>query len=53
MEPAPLVYGSVRLSPPHTQAEDSTLHISELPLRTWTSNYKESVLEPMLTGGEK
>ncbi|XP_065897461.1 DNA topoisomerase 2-alpha-like isoform X2 [Dysidea avara] len=31
----------------------TTLEITELPLRTWTQGYKESVLEPMLLGSEK
>uniref|UniRef100_T1JG36 DNA topoisomerase 2 n=1 Tax=Strigamia maritima TaxID=126957 RepID=T1JG36_STRMM len=30
-----------------------TVEITELPIRTWTQNYKESVLEPMLYGSEK
>ena len=29
------------------------LEISELPINVWTQTYKESVLEPMLQGGEK
>jgi DNA topoisomerase-2 len=29
------------------------LEISELPIGTWTQSYKESVLEPLLHGGEK
>ncbi|CAH8586237.1 unnamed protein product [Schistosoma turkestanicum] len=33
--------------------DDDTLEITELPIRTWTQNYKESVLEPMLNGSEK
>ena len=28
--------------------DDNTLVITELPLRTWTQNYKENVLESML-----
>ena len=31
----------------------TTLEITELPIRSWTQSYKESVLEPMLTGSEK
>ncbi|XP_077108524.1 DNA topoisomerase 2-alpha [Ranitomeya variabilis] len=31
----------------------TTIEISELPVRTWTQNYKEQVLEPMLNGTEK
>ena len=31
----------------------TTLEITELPIRTWTQSYKESVLEPMLMGSEK
>ncbi|KAL6460378.1 hypothetical protein MHYP_G00303440 [Metynnis hypsauchen] len=30
-----------------------TIEITELPIRTWTQVYKESVLEPMLQGTEK
>uniref|UniRef100_A0A3Q0KH18 DNA topoisomerase 2 n=1 Tax=Schistosoma mansoni TaxID=6183 RepID=A0A3Q0KH18_SCHMA len=33
--------------------DDDTLEITELPIRVWTQNYKESVLEPMLNGSEK
>ena len=33
--------------------DDDTIEISELPLRVWTQNYKENVLEPMLTGTDK
>jgi DNA topoisomerase-2 len=41
------VYGNVaRLS-------STTLEITELPIRRWTQDYKESVLEPMLHGTEK
>ena len=32
---------------------EHTIEITELPVRTWTQNYKESVLEPMLTGTDK
>ncbi|VDN45014.1 unnamed protein product [Gongylonema pulchrum] len=32
---------------------DDTIEITELPIRTWTQNYKESVLEPMLDGSDK
>jgi DNA topoisomerase-2 len=32
--------------------DDTTLEITELPIKTWTQVYKESVLEPLL-GGEK
>lgn len=30
--------------------DDDTLEITELPVGTWTQNYKEHVLEPMLHG---
>jgi DNA topoisomerase-2 len=30
----------------------AALHITELPIGTWTSAYKEAVLEPMLLAGE-
>ncbi|XP_073539488.1 DNA topoisomerase 2-alpha [Phyllobates terribilis] len=33
--------------------DTTTIEISELPVRTWTQNYKEQVLEPMLNGTEK
>ncbi|XP_068119452.1 DNA topoisomerase 2-alpha [Hyperolius riggenbachi] len=33
--------------------DKNTVEISELPVRTWTQNYKEQVLEPMLNGTEK
>ncbi|XP_044152545.1 DNA topoisomerase 2-alpha [Bufo gargarizans] len=33
--------------------DSTTIEISELPVRTWTQNYKEQVLEPMLNGTEK
>ncbi|XP_053309039.1 DNA topoisomerase 2-alpha [Spea bombifrons] len=33
--------------------DTTTIEISELPIRTWTQNYKEQVLEPMLNGSEK
>lgn len=29
------------------------MEITELPVGTWTQNYKESTLEPMLSGTEK
>lgn len=29
---------------------ENTIEITELPIRTWTQTYKESVLEPMLEG---
>ncbi|CAG0893186.1 unnamed protein product [Cyprideis torosa] len=32
---------------------NSKLEITELPVRTWTQAYKESVMEPMLHGSEK
>ncbi|XP_039285323.1 DNA topoisomerase 2-like [Nilaparvata lugens] len=32
---------------------DTRLEITELPVGTWTQNYKESVLEPMLHGADK
>ncbi|XP_025107253.1 DNA topoisomerase 2-alpha-like isoform X3 [Pomacea canaliculata] len=33
--------------------DDRTVEITELPIRCWTQNYKEEVLEPMLHGTEK
>ncbi|XP_023932528.1 LOW QUALITY PROTEIN: DNA topoisomerase 2-alpha-like [Lingula anatina] len=33
--------------------DDETIEITELPIRVWTQNYKESVLEPMLQGTDK
>ncbi|EYC08717.1 hypothetical protein Y032_0064g3495 [Ancylostoma ceylanicum] len=32
---------------------DDTIEITELPIKTWTQTYKESVLEPMLESSEK
>ncbi|XP_056154222.1 DNA topoisomerase 2-beta isoform X1 [Lampris incognitus] len=42
-----LVSGEVSVIDKHT------IEITELPVRTWTQAYKESVLEPMLQGTEK
>ncbi|VDM34669.1 unnamed protein product [Hydatigera taeniaeformis] len=33
--------------------DDQTVEITELPAKTWTQCYKETVLEPMLNGTEK
>ncbi|XP_048848792.1 DNA topoisomerase 2-beta isoform X2 [Brienomyrus brachyistius] len=33
--------------------DKNSIEITELPIRTWTQAYKESVLEPMLQGTEK
>ncbi|XP_021370186.1 DNA topoisomerase 2-alpha-like isoform X2 [Mizuhopecten yessoensis] len=33
--------------------DEQTVEITELPVRTWTQNYKEDVLEPMLYGNDK
>ncbi|KAJ8273856.1 hypothetical protein GJAV_G00106260 [Gymnothorax javanicus] len=33
--------------------DKNTIEITELPIRTWTQAYKESVLEPMLQGTDK
>ncbi|VDK31554.1 unnamed protein product [Taenia asiatica] len=33
--------------------DDQTVEITELPAKTWTQWYKETVLEPMLNGTEK
>ncbi|KAK7898381.1 hypothetical protein WMY93_019234 [Mugilogobius chulae] len=33
--------------------DKNTIEITELPIRTWTQTYKESVLEPMLQGTDK
>lgn len=35
-----------------TKLDETTLEITELPVRKWTQDYKE-FLESMLTGGEK
>jgi len=35
------------------EVSDTKLEITELPIRTWTQNYKESVMEPYLNGSEK
>ena len=36
-----------------SKLDETTLHISELPLRKWTQDYKETVLEPLLQGDGK
>lgn len=33
--------------------EDNKVEITELPIGTWTQNFKENVLEPLLGGNEK
>ncbi|XP_033100510.1 DNA topoisomerase 2-alpha-like isoform X2 [Anneissia japonica] len=33
--------------------DNNTIEITELPIRSWTQNYKENVLEPMLYGTDK
>uniref|UniRef100_A0A674MWX5 DNA topoisomerase 2 n=1 Tax=Takifugu rubripes TaxID=31033 RepID=A0A674MWX5_TAKRU len=33
--------------------DKNTIEVTELPVRTWTQAYKESVLEPMLQGSDK
>ncbi|KAJ1135680.1 hypothetical protein NDU88_002118 [Pleurodeles waltl] len=33
--------------------DETTIEISELPVRTWTQAYKEQVLEPMMNGTDK
>lgn len=33
--------------------ENNKLEISELPVGTWTQNYKENVLDPLLNGSDK
>uniref|UniRef100_A0A336LDC4 DNA topoisomerase 2 n=1 Tax=Culicoides sonorensis TaxID=179676 RepID=A0A336LDC4_CULSO len=33
--------------------DNNKLEISELPIGTWTQNYKENTLEPLLNGSEK
>jgi DNA topoisomerase-2 len=38
------VYGVI------SKVDDVTIHISELPIRKWTQEYKEQVLEPLLQG---
>ena len=38
-------YGTV------SKLDDSSVLVSELPIRKWTQDYKDGVLEPMLTGG--
>ncbi|XP_055328560.1 DNA topoisomerase 2-alpha-like [Paramacrobiotus metropolitanus] len=32
--------------------QDNSIEITELPIRTWTQSYKESVVEPLLSGTE-
>ena len=41
------VYGRIGL------LNDTSFEITELPIKSWTQNYKENVLEPMLHGTEK
>ena len=36
-----------------SELSDTKLEITELPIRTWTQNYKESVIEPYHNGTEK
>lgn len=33
--------------------DDQTVEITELPIRVWTQQYKEGVMETMMLGGEK
>ncbi|XP_071112129.1 DNA topoisomerase 2-alpha-like isoform X2 [Haliotis cracherodii] len=33
--------------------DDQTIEITELPIKIWTQNYKEDVLEPLLHGSDK
>ena len=40
-------YGEVEKS-----ADGKSLHIKELPVKKWTAEYKEGILEPMLAAGE-
>jgi hypothetical protein len=42
-----VVSGEVRV------IDEASVEITELPIGTWTQNYKESQLEPMLYGNEK
>ena len=35
------------------EISETKLEITELPIRTWTQNYKETVMEPMMNGSEK
>ena len=42
-----MVYGSM------ARLNDTSLEITELPVRCWTQTYKENVLEVMLHGTEK
>ena len=36
-----------------SELSDTKLEITELPIRTWTQNYKESVIEPYHNGTDK
>ena len=36
-----------------SELSETKVEITELPIRSWTQNYKESVMEPMLNGSEK
>lgn len=42
-----MMYGTM------ARLNDTTLEVTELPVRTWTQTYKENVLEVMLHGTEK
>lgn len=33
--------------------DDTTIEITELPIRKWTQDYKEDVVEPMLNSTDK
>lgn len=35
------------------KVSDDTIEVTELPIKTWTQKYKESVIEPMNEGSEK
>jgi DNA topoisomerase II len=46
-----VVHGEIALIEDYTDNKnDYTIEITELPVGVWTQNYKESVLEPFLTG---
>ncbi|MCP9262278.1 DNA topoisomerase 2-alpha [Dirofilaria immitis] len=51
-EPEPLMNRDI-FAVGNSSLSDDTIEITELPIRTWTQNYKESVLESMLEGSDK
>ena len=42
-----MCYGNINI------LDETTIEITELPIRSWTTHYKESVLDVMLMGTDK